>query len=183
MVETIVYDDLAARLEAGTVVLLDAQAAGWFEREHLPGASPIDWDDITGSVSAACPTVARPSRCTAGTPPAPGPRSPPPSSNGSATATSTAMSEASRTGSITGARSSPRPTLIAPRSGHRRAPRLVGLGVATYRGGLTGTTTYHADLVLSGDHDGWLRADAVISPGGIDGEIDSSVDGRHLHLP
>jgi hypothetical protein len=58
-----------------------------------------------------------------------------------------------------------------------------GVETATYRGGLTGTTTYHADLALSGDHDGWLRADAVISPGGIDGEIDSSVDGRHLRLP
>jgi hypothetical protein len=46
-----------------------------------------------------------------------------------------------------------------------------------------GTTTYTADLTLSGGHDGYLRADAVISVAGIDGEITSSVDGHRLALP
>lgn len=44
-------------------------------------------------------------------------------------------------------------------------------------------TTYVADLDLSGDHDGYLRADATISTGAIDGTITSSVDGRVLELP
>lgn len=44
-------------------------------------------------------------------------------------------------------------------------------------------TTYTADLTLSGRHEGFLRADAVISVGGIDGEITSEVDGRRLTLP
>ena len=44
-------------------------------------------------------------------------------------------------------------------------------------------TTYTADLRLSGEHDGVLRADAVIGVGRIDGEITSSVDGRALRLP
>lgn len=46
-----------------------------------------------------------------------------------------------------------------------------------------GATTYTADLTLSGRHEGHLRADAVISVGGIEGEITSSVDGRRLTLP
>lgn len=46
-----------------------------------------------------------------------------------------------------------------------------------------GTTTYTADLALSGRHEGYLRADAVISVAGIDGEITSSVDGHRLALP
>jgi hypothetical protein len=46
-----------------------------------------------------------------------------------------------------------------------------------------GTTTYTADLTLSGRHEGFLRADAVISLAGIEGEITSSVDGRQLTLP
>ena len=46
-----------------------------------------------------------------------------------------------------------------------------------------GATTYAADLVLSGDHDGFLRAIAVISIAGIEGEITSEVDGRQLALP
>lgn len=44
-------------------------------------------------------------------------------------------------------------------------------------------TTYTADLVLSGDHEGSLRADAVISVGAIDGTITSEVDGHRLVLP
>jgi hypothetical protein len=46
-----------------------------------------------------------------------------------------------------------------------------------------GTTNYTADLTLAGDHEGFLRADAVISVGGIEGGITSSVDGRRLALP
>ena len=46
-----------------------------------------------------------------------------------------------------------------------------------------GTTTYTADLALSGRHEGFLRADAVISVAGIEGEITSEVDGHRLTLP
>lgn len=46
-----------------------------------------------------------------------------------------------------------------------------------------GATTYTADLTLSGDQEGFLRADAVISVTGIDGTITSAVDGRELTLP
>jgi hypothetical protein len=46
-----------------------------------------------------------------------------------------------------------------------------------------GSTTYTADLTLSGAHTGFLRADAVISLAAIDGEVTSSVDGRELTLP
>ena len=49
------HDELAARLAAGTIVLLDAQAPGWYEREHLPGAHRLDWDDISGSARAVLP--------------------------------------------------------------------------------------------------------------------------------
>ena len=44
-------------------------------------------------------------------------------------------------------------------------------------------TTYTADLRLSGAHDGFVRADAVIGVGRIDGQITSSVDGHELRLP
>jgi hypothetical protein len=47
----------------------------------------------------------------------------------------------------------------------------------------SGIATYTADLTLSGGHEGYLRADAVISIGGIEGEITSSVDGHELTLP
>lgn len=55
MPTTITHHQLVARLADGTIVLLDAQAPGWFEREHLPGAHRIDWDDIERSVSTAAP--------------------------------------------------------------------------------------------------------------------------------
>ena len=58
-----------------------------------------------------------------------------------------------------------------------------GVERATYDGGLTGGSRYEADLVLSGDHEGYLRADAAISPTTIDGSIESEVDGRVLRLP
>jgi hypothetical protein len=42
---------------------------------------------------------------------------------------------------------------------------------------------YSADLVLSGLHHGYLRASKVaITAGGIDGKIESRLDGRHLEL-
>jgi rhodanese-related sulfurtransferase len=60
MPSTISYDQLVARLSDGTIVLLDAQAPGWFEREHLPGAHRIDWDDIAASAGAAVTDLAAP---------------------------------------------------------------------------------------------------------------------------
>ncbi|MCB1014949.1 MAG: hypothetical protein KDB10_07500 [Acidimicrobiales bacterium] len=58
-----------------------------------------------------------------------------------------------------------------------------GTESATFEGGLAGSSRYTADLTLSGDHDGFLRADATIAPTGIDGTIESEVDGRALRLP
>jgi hypothetical protein len=58
-----------------------------------------------------------------------------------------------------------------------------GTESTTHDNGLLGATTYTADLVLSGTHHGFLRADATITAGGIDGAIESNVDGRPLHLP
>lgn len=58
-----------------------------------------------------------------------------------------------------------------------------GTESAAYDGGLTGASAYRADLVVSGDHEGYLKADATISPGSIDGTIESEVDGRVLRLP
>jgi hypothetical protein len=58
-----------------------------------------------------------------------------------------------------------------------------GVESATFDDGLLGTTRYTADLTLSGRHEGWLRADAAISAGGLDGSIESIVDGEHLRLP
>ena len=49
--------------------------------------------------------------------------------------------------------------------------------------GFLGTSAYTADLVLSGDHEGYLTADAVINAGGLDGTIESEVDGNRLVLP
>lgn len=60
MATAITYDELVARLAAGTIVLVDAQAPGWFEREHLPGAHRLDWDDIAGSIRAAVPDITSP---------------------------------------------------------------------------------------------------------------------------
>jgi hypothetical protein len=54
---------------------------------------------------------------------------------------------------------------------------------AEFTGGLTGRTAYTADLTLGGRHHGFLRADAVITAAGIDGLIESEVDGRRLALP
>lgn len=49
------YDELVAKLRAGAIVLIDAQAQGWFEREHLPGAQPIDWHAIATSAARIIP--------------------------------------------------------------------------------------------------------------------------------
>ena len=58
-----------------------------------------------------------------------------------------------------------------------------GTESTTYDHGLLGTTTYTAHLTLTGDHRGFLRADATISAAALDGAIDSDVDGHTLHLP
>lgn len=38
--------ELRDKVRDGTVVLVDAQARGWYEREHLPGALRADIDDF-----------------------------------------------------------------------------------------------------------------------------------------
>ena len=43
---TISRDELREKLERGGVVLLDAQASGWYEREHLPGAQKMPEADV-----------------------------------------------------------------------------------------------------------------------------------------
>lgn len=50
-------EELAAKLETGTIVLLDAQGPGWYEKGHIPGARPIDWFDIARSVALEVPEV------------------------------------------------------------------------------------------------------------------------------
>jgi len=52
--------ELTARLAAGTIVVLGAQAPGWYEREHLPGSHRLDWDDLPGSARAAVPDSTTP---------------------------------------------------------------------------------------------------------------------------
>ena len=42
-------------LEHGDIVLIDAQAPDWYDREHLPGAHPVDWEHIADSVRAIAP--------------------------------------------------------------------------------------------------------------------------------
>lgn len=54
-VSTVGTSELAAMVEQGTVRLVDAQAPGWFEREHIPGAVAIDWDDLEASLAARLP--------------------------------------------------------------------------------------------------------------------------------
>ena len=60
MATAIDHDELVARLAAGTLVLLDAQAPGWYEREHLPGAHRLDFDDRPGSARRAVPDLETP---------------------------------------------------------------------------------------------------------------------------
>lgn len=58
-----------------------------------------------------------------------------------------------------------------------------GTESSSYDGGLVGGCEYRANLTASGEHEGTLRADATIAPGGLDGSITSTVDGRELSLP
>jgi hypothetical protein len=55
--------------------------------------------------------------------------------------------------------------------------------VVTSVDGLLGQATYRADLTVSGAHEGYLRADATFGAAGIEGTIESEVDGRLLRLP
>jgi len=52
MAEPIEHRELVDKLDRGALVLLDAQAPGWFERGHLPGAHRLDWDDMVASARA-----------------------------------------------------------------------------------------------------------------------------------
>jgi hypothetical protein len=60
---------------------------------------------------------------------------------------------------------------------------LDGTESAVRSGGLLGDTHYLAHLTVTGDHDGFLRADAEISAAGMTGSITSEVDGNRLQLP
>ena len=40
--------ELFAKMREGPVMVVDAQAPGWYEREHLPGAVRSDVEDIDG---------------------------------------------------------------------------------------------------------------------------------------
>jgi len=48
-------EELLQKLAAGGVVLLDAQAPGWYEREHLPGALKIPGIDLARRMQAIAP--------------------------------------------------------------------------------------------------------------------------------
>ena len=52
------HAELAAKLSAGTIVLLDAQGPGWYERERLPGARRLDWTRIADSIRENAPDLA-----------------------------------------------------------------------------------------------------------------------------
>lgn len=45
---TIARDELADAIASGAVAVLDAQGAGWFERERLPGAIRARPQDLAG---------------------------------------------------------------------------------------------------------------------------------------
>ena len=45
-------DELRVKLEDGMIRLVDAQAPGWYEREHLPGALRAAADDVDGLLRA-----------------------------------------------------------------------------------------------------------------------------------
>lgn len=55
-VSEIGYEELVEKLATGGIVLIDAQAPGWFEREHLPGAQPIDWHGVAASAARIIPS-------------------------------------------------------------------------------------------------------------------------------
>lgn len=48
-------DGLRLELERGTVVLLDAQAPGWYERERLPGALKMPDRDLERRIAEIVP--------------------------------------------------------------------------------------------------------------------------------
>ena len=48
-------EELRLELERGTVVLLDAQAPGWYEREHLPGALKMPDGDLERRIAEIVP--------------------------------------------------------------------------------------------------------------------------------
>ena len=50
-------EELRARLANGTIRLVDAQAPGWYEREHLPAALRAATDDVDGLLAALGPDL------------------------------------------------------------------------------------------------------------------------------
>ncbi len=50
-VRPITRRELHAKIREGTVIVVDAQAPGWYEREHLPGALRADADNIDDLVA------------------------------------------------------------------------------------------------------------------------------------
>lgn len=52
---TITRDELGQLLERGGVILLDAQNPGWYEREHLPGASKMPESELEQRMARIAP--------------------------------------------------------------------------------------------------------------------------------
>jgi rhodanese-related sulfurtransferase len=50
-------DELAAKLAAGTIVLIDAQGPGWYDEGHIPGAHPVDRNDIAATAATHIPAA------------------------------------------------------------------------------------------------------------------------------
>ena len=48
-------EQLRIEIERGSVVLLDAQAPGWYEREHLPGARKMPDRDLERRIAEIVP--------------------------------------------------------------------------------------------------------------------------------
>ena len=53
--DAISREELRLELERGTVVLLDAQAPGWYERERLPGALKMPDRDLARRIAEIVP--------------------------------------------------------------------------------------------------------------------------------
>jgi rhodanese-related sulfurtransferase len=53
--QTVSREELRRKLERGGVLLLDAQAPGWYEREHLPGAQKIPEVDLAARMREIAP--------------------------------------------------------------------------------------------------------------------------------
>ncbi|QIS12116.1 rhodanese-like domain-containing protein [Nocardia arthritidis] len=47
--------ELAAAIEAGTVTVLDALGAGYYEKAHLPGAVPLVADEVDSRAAQLLP--------------------------------------------------------------------------------------------------------------------------------